>query len=312
MHFNLRALGSVLAGLLLCAGSLARATETLIVPPQAVTFQLGELSIVSLHDGNGIAPNDATAVGIDGGVEGVHALMKAAGAPVDQRTSSYSVLLVKLGPRTILIDTGEGTIVGGVLLQSLAAAKVAASDITDILITHSHYDHVGGLVDKDGRSEFPSAKIHISAPEWAYFQSGPRPSKRTFQGRDYVLDSKTVVDPIKGQVTTFAPGDEIFPGLKSVPIPGHTPGHVGYEISSRGQRLMVVGDLLHNHIISLAKPLWTNAFDFDPKLGAQTRLAMVTQLAASGELVFSGHLPFPSIGRIKATDEGFVWAPVKP
>src|SRR5271154_2135928 len=187
MKFDLRGLVSCLAGTLLFAVAPAFA-QIQVVQPQAVTFHMGDLDLVSLHDGDAIAPNDASKLGIEGGVEGVKALMKAAGAPIDQITCSFSQLLVRLGQRTIIIDTGEGPIVGGVLVQSLAAANVTPAEVTDILITHSHYDHIGGLVDKTGHSAFPNAKIYMSAAEWSFVLSGGVPAKRRFEGRDYVLE----------------------------------------------------------------------------------------------------------------------------
>ena len=312
MKFNLCGLASCLVVALLFPVTPAFA-QFQVIQPQAVTFHIGDLDVVSLHDGNALAPNDASKLGIEGGVEGVKALMEAAGEPTGQIAYSFSQLLVRLGQRTILIDTGHGPIVGGILVQSLAAAKVTPAAVTDILITHSHYDHIGGLVDRSGHSAFPNAKIHISAAEWSFVLSGGVASKRRFEGRDYVLEPKPVAEAVKDQVTTFAPGNILFPGITSVALAGHTPGHVGYEISSRGRRLLVVGDTVHNSIISLAKPEWADGFDYGPpKIGAQTRVAILKKLAASGELVFAGHFPYPSVGQIKAHGDGFIWEPANP
>ncbi|HWU56088.1 MAG TPA: MBL fold metallo-hydrolase [Rhizomicrobium sp.] len=295
----------------LFAGTIAFA-QYQVTQPQAVTFRVGNLSLVSLHDGKWNAPNDASKLGMEVGIEGVKALMTAAGAPTDQLPYSFSQLLVRLGRRTILIDTGHGPLVAGLLVSSLAAANVSPAEVTDILITHSHYDHIGGLVDKTGHSAFPNAKIHMSAAEWSFVRSGGVASTRNFEGRRYVLEPKPVAEVVKGQVITFAPGDTLFPGITSVALPGHTPGHVGYEISSRGQRLLVVGDMVHNSIISLARPEWTDGFDVEPKVGIETRVAMLKKLAASGDLVFAEHFPYPSIGQIKVQGDGFAWEPAKP
>ena len=303
-------------GLITAAFMLSLSTPVLAqiqaIKPEAVRFHLGDLDIIALHDGDNIRPNDASKLGIEAGAAGVQALVRTAGEPGDQIGISYNVLLLRNGPRVILVDTGIGPGVGGVLIQSLAAAGVSPAEVTDILITHSHFDHIGGLLDGDGRPAFANAKIHMSKAEWAFLQTGGTPSFRRFQGRDLTLQPKTVADVVGGSVVTFAPGDEILPGVASVDLPGHTPGHCGYEITSGTSRLLVVGDMVHHAVISLAGPQWTDGFDGDTKRGIQTRVAVLRRLAASSEWVFSPHFQFPGVGQVKAKGSGFVWEPTKP
>src|SRR5262249_4246840 len=151
--------------------------------------------------------------------------------------------------RVVLIDTGLGPGAGGSLMGSLKLANVAPEQVTDVLVTHPHFDHIGGLVDASGASAFPKAKIHMSAPDWAWLKGQS--------------DQAALVKAITPQVDAFAPGARMTPSIVSVPIKGHTPGHEGYRVSSGPARLLDIGDMAHSSIISLAKPGWTMGFDGD-------------------------------------------------
>jgi glyoxylase-like metal-dependent hydrolase (beta-lactamase superfamily II) len=162
------------------------------------------------------------------------------------------------------------------------------------LLTHSHGDHIGGVV-KDGRLAFPNATIRMSADEWAFLKGQ--------------TDQAATVSAIAGHVKTFTPGSVVAPGITSVSLKGHTPGHVGYEIVSGKDRLLDIGDVAHSSIVSLAKPQWLMGYDNDKTLGRETRVATLTRLSKSHETVFAPHFPFPGVGRIEAQGDHFVWKP---
>jgi len=221
-------------------------------------------------------------------------VLKQAGAPTDRVTLSVDALLIRGGGRVVLIDTGLGPKVGGVLPRSLAAAGVAPGAVTDVLITHAHPDHVGGLVTATGALAFPQAAIRLSEAEWASMQA---------------RGDKALVAAIAPRVKTFAPGTMIIPGITPVSIPGHTPGHVGYAIISGDARIIDIGDTAHSAIVSLAEPDWTIGYDGDAALGKASRRATLTRLAASRQLLFAPHFPFPGVGRIVVRGTGFAFQP---
>lgn len=280
-------------------------------PPEARSLRLGSFKVIALHDGDVVRANEGKTFGLDVGAEAVDDVLRAARAPAGEIAMSHSALMVIAGKRVVLIDTGEGPLVGGALIPSLALAGIKPDQVTDVLITHSHPDHVGGLIGRDGRAAFPNAIIRMSAKEWAFMQGGGRPKTEIVDARSILLEAAPVVAGIRQQVKTFNPGAIVLPGIRSVAIEGHSPGHVGYEITSAGHRIFDVGDVVHSSIVNLAKPDWADGYDQDPRIGAASRRAVLERLSKSGELIFSPHFPFPGLGRIKRSGDGFSWAPVQ-
>ena len=290
-YIRFAASAAVLAGLIALSAPSAQAAPT----PAADAFSIGAIKAYSLVDAVFVLPNDGKIFGGNAGSAGVTQVLSAAGAPTDTVTLGVDALLLKDGKHIVLIDTGNGAKAGGVLQDSLAKTGIAADVVTDVLITHAHPDHIGGLVTADGALAFPHATIRMSAPEWASLQSQ--------------TDNAALVKVIAPQVKTFALGAAVLPGIRSVDIKGHTPGHSGYEISSGKARLLDIGDTAHSSIVSLTEPDWTMGFDGDKAEAAQSRRAELTKLAKSQERIFAPHFPFPGVGTIKADGDHFAWAP---
>jgi glyoxylase-like metal-dependent hydrolase (beta-lactamase superfamily II) len=277
----------IIAAALTATGAYAQTAPQ----PAAQDFQVGALTMTALHDADFNPPNDGKVFGLGQSVEAIGKVLTDHGAPATPIHLSVDALLVHDGARLVLIDTG----IGGALQASLAKAGVSADAVTDVLITHAHPDHIGGLVTRDGKSAFPNAKVRMSEAEWASVKAQPS-----------LAQFVRVIGP---QVEPFTPGGEVAPGIRTIALPGHTPGHTMYEITSGDAKLIDIGDTAHSSIISLEKPDWKIQFDGDQDQGAQQRRAELTKLAASGEQVFAPHFPFPGVGKVAADGDGFTWIP---
>lgn len=267
--------------------------------PDIFSFKIGALNATALKDGDIDAPNDGKTFGVGQPTADVGAVLTAAGQPADVMHLSIQPLLVRSGDRVMLFDTGAAGASfarAGRLPASLRAAGVEPSQVTDIFISHHHQDHVGGLVQADGKRAFANAKIHLSAPEWETIKAD--------------TGAAALVAAIAPNVETFQPGAEIVPGVvKAVALSGHTPGHSAYEISSGDQRLLYIGDTAHHFVISVQRPDWTIDYDENAAAGGAARKAMLKRAADEDLRVYAVHFPFPGLGRIRAQGDGFVWVP---
>jgi len=306
MTFSKAALAlSALAVLAACSPK----TETAPAPqaPAAAaqapySFKIGALDASALLDGTIKVANDGKTFGIGRPPTDVAALLRAAGRPDDSLDLSIQPLLVRGAGKVLLFDTGArgvGFAEGGRLIESMKAAGVEPSQVTDIFISHGHGDHVAGLTGADGALAFPNAAIHISAPEWAAVQAD--------------ADNAALVKAMTPKVAAFQPGAVLLPGLvTAVEVKGHTPGHSAYEIASGSERLLYIGDTAHHFVVSVGKPDWTIAYDGDAPTAQASRRALLQNAADQNQRLFSPHFPYPGLGRVKAQGDGFVWVPEAP
>ena len=228
--------------------------------------------------------------------------------------ASMNAYLIHLDNKLILVDTGAGELLGpklDKLPDSLRAAGVQPEQITDILLTHIHPDHSGGLT-VGGRRIFPNATVHVNKLELDYWtnksigEKAPEPTKTFFQQAD-----QTVAPYIKsGQVKTFDGEVELFPGLRTVAGYGHTPGQTYYVLESNGEKLVFWGDTLHVQDVQFADPSVTLKFDVDPKAAAAQRKLAFADAAKNGYLVALDHVYFPGVGHVQKEGDHFRWIPV--
>jgi glyoxylase-like metal-dependent hydrolase (beta-lactamase superfamily II) len=257
-------------------------------------FEIGSLQAASLKDAAFSPANDNRTLAINVSRADVDALLRAEGLPTDVLELSVQPLIVRTADRVLLFDTGNGP--SGMLTASMATAGVEAGAVTDIFISHSHGDHVGGLLDANGGLAFPNATVHISANEWAAMQANAQQA--------------TLVTTVSPKVATFEAGAELVPGaVRAVDIQGHTPGHSGYLITSGQASLLYIGDTMHHYVISVRRPDWTIAFDGNAPLAQESRKSVLASSAATGQRIYAVHFPFPGRGRFENRAGEFIWLP---
>ena len=277
------------------------------------SFQLGDLRITALSDGT--VPQDLHKLLMDTTQSEVDSLLQQSFLqnPVE---ASINVYLIEDGARRILVDTGAGQLFGpgfgGKLLDGLEAIGIEPADITDILITHVHTDHTGGLV-ADGQPVFPNATVHVGAPDTDFFLDASNAEKTGYAMQYFDEAAKTigVVDKA-GQVAPFSGTETVLPGIVATIHPGHTPGSAFYKVTSKDESIVFVGDIVHVAAVQFPEPRITIAYDVSPEQARSVRMETFDDIAGSRQLIAAPHLPFPGVGHIRAKeDEAFGWYPME-
>lgn len=213
--------------------------------------------------------------------------------PADRFTAFFTPVLVRSGEAVILIDTGFGA---GGLAAALEGAGVAPGDVTHVVVTHWHPDHVGGLL-ADGAPAFQNAEHVTGRVEHEFWTANPAP---------FVEES---VLPIADRFTLVEDGAEIAPGVTAVAAFGHTPGHMTYRIDGEAGSMLVAADLANHYVWSLGHPDWEVRFDMDKAQAAETRRRVLGMLASERMPMAGYHMPFPAAGYVETRGDGFRWVP---
>ncbi len=231
--------------------------------------------------------------------------------PLETSVNGY---LINTGEKLVLVDTGAAGLFGptlGNLVANLKASGYQPEQVDEIYITHMHADHVGGLMAGD-KLAFPNAIVRADkhdADFWlsqANLDKAPADSKSFFQGAMASINPYVKADKFK----PFDGNTDLAAGIKAIASHGHTPGHAIYAIESKGQKMVLWGDLMHVAAVQFDKPSVTIKFDTDSKAAAVQRKKAYAEAAKQGYLVGSAHISFPGIGRLRTEGKGYEWIPV--
>lgn len=222
-------------------------------------------------------------------------------------TPPCNVTLLRKGDRTVLFDVGSGPDFApnaGTLLTSLEALGVTPEDITDVVFTHAHPDHLWGLLDDFDDPLFTNAQYMIGQAEWDYWTNPNTVNEIGDARASFAVGAARRLAMIEDSVSFFNDGDEIMAGVAARASFGHTPGHMALEVRDGSEAVMILGDSIGNHHVAFEKPEWNSGSDQDAEMAAKTRLSLLDQIAADKMRVIGYHLP-GGVGYVDKTASGY-------
>jgi glyoxylase-like metal-dependent hydrolase (beta-lactamase superfamily II) len=311
---------SFLTGPMLAAGAAAlpmpgqaAAPISAAQGPGVYRYKLGNFQLTALYDGIWYLPIDDKFMRNASATE-VNDALAAAFLPPSVLPISFTALLVNTGRKLVMIDTGTAgqiTDSAGFMNANLAAAGIKPGAIDTIVISHFHPDHIDGIKTKDGDKVFPKAEILVPEPEWTFWMDDANMGRATGAVHKYFLNARRIFKDIAKEVRRFKPGDEVAPGIVSIPAYGHTPGHTAFAIHSGNQSMLAMSDTVRNPYLFARHPDWQPIFDMDGQQAVTARRAMLDRAAADRMLVEAYHFPFPACGHMVKTATGYELVPVE-
>jgi glyoxylase-like metal-dependent hydrolase (beta-lactamase superfamily II) len=301
---------AVFAVACVCVAAQAASPQLKTSPPGVYRMMLGDFEVTALSDGTVELPF----------LQILQKITKARAESMlarqflkDPVQTSVNAFLINTGDKLVLIDTGAGVFFGptlGRLLTALKAAGYRPEQVDEIYISHMHGDHIGGLL-ADGKAAFPNAVVRAEKAEGDFWLSQARMNAAPKDDQDSFKGAMAAIDPYAA-TNRFKPyeGDTVLvPGIRAVVTRGHTPGHAMYVIESKGEKLVLWGDLMHQAAVQFLDPSVTVVFDTDQSKAAQQRRQAYRTAAKEGHWVGASHLPFPGIGRLRAEGKGYAYVP---
>jgi glyoxylase-like metal-dependent hydrolase (beta-lactamase superfamily II) len=283
--------------------------------PSRYAVQVGEIEVLVISDG--VLPLPTQMLGHNAEPAERAAWLDDMFLPPDAFDWSLNVVVARSGSQTILIDAGLGLDPdlnlpkAGQLIKRLQSAGIDLGSVTDVVLTHMHMDHIGGLLVDGVKDRLrPDLRIHVAAAEIKFWESPDFSHAVMPPGFPDALraTAKRFANDYRSNLRPFDEECEVAPGVVATRTGGHTPGHCVVRVTSGGDRLMFAGDAVF--AVGFEHPDWHNGFEHDPEEAARVRVRLLTELAATGTSLVATHLPFPSVGHVAVDGDRFRWVPV--
>ncbi|MGY3077524.1 glyoxylase-like metal-dependent hydrolase (beta-lactamase superfamily II) [Bradyrhizobium sp. LM6.10] len=282
--------------------------------PSRYALKIGEIDVLVVSDGVLPLPTTMLAHNADPAVRAtwLHDMF----LPQDAFDWALNAVMVRSGGKTILIDAGLGSDPNlnlpraGQLIKRLAAAGIDLSSVTDLVLTHLHMDHIGGLLVNGVKEQLrKDLRIHVAAAEVKFWEAPDFSRTAMPEGFPDALraTAKRFVKEFGPRLRLFDDEHEVAPGVIARRTGGHTPGHSVVRMASGDDALTFAGDAVF--AVGFEQPDWHNGFEHDPEDAARVRINLLRELAKTGEMLVATHLPFPSVGRVAVDGDAFRWVP---
>lgn len=280
--------------------------------PGFYRYKVGDITLTAINDGFGRRPLDGFIRNAE--LADVKKAMEQAFLPPDALNISYTTLAIESGGKLTLIDTGNGDSgapTSGTWMANFKAAGFDPKNVSTVVFSHFHGDHINGFRLKNGTATFPNAEVMVPATEWAFWMDDAKMGAAPEAMKGAFANVRRVFAPIAKDVKQFEAGKEILPGVTSVAAYGHTPGHTAFAVSSGAGKLMVMSDVTNHPALFVRNPEWSAVFDMDGPQAAATRRKMLDMVAAERMQVAFYHAPFPATGHIAKDGNGYELVPVQ-
>jgi glyoxylase-like metal-dependent hydrolase (beta-lactamase superfamily II) len=283
------------------------------VVPSRYALRVGDLEVLVISDG--VLPITGRTIAYNADSADLASWLDDMFLPPDVLEWPLNVCVVRSGDRTILIDAGLGVEfpdfpTAGRLALRLEAAGIDAASVTDVVLTHMHMDHVGGLLgDGLGSRLRPDLRVHVAAAEAEFWEAPDFSHTNMPQGVPDALRSAATrfLDEYRSRLRPFETEYEVAPGVLASRTGGHTPGHSVVRLASGGDRLTFAGDAVFQ--VAFDHPDWFNGFEHDPEEAARVRVSLLRELASTREALVATHLPFPSVCHVAVAGNAFRGVP---
>lgn len=277
--------------------------------PGIYRTKIGSTEVTSIFDGG---MQMGPAIVLEPDEKEIKSLKEKAFIKQDYIPGFLNTFIVNTGKKLVLIDTGALGMLPttGHLLDNLKAAGFEPSQVDEILLTHAHPDHAGGLLDKAGNRVFPKASLRIAAEELAFWFDDTK--KAALPDKASAFDSaRHNLTPYKesGQIETFKPGQDLGSGIEAVDLRGHTPGHSGFRIANGRDQLLIWGDIVHMQALQFVHPEWALTYDVDPAQAVASRKKILDEVATDRIRIGGMHLSFPGLGHVEKASQGYALVP---
>lgn len=274
-------------------------------------FNLGEFEVTVLSDGSYALPT--ALIGTNIPRDKVIAYLKSNFLSPVERLSHVNIPLINTGKDLVLVDVGGGPnwqATAGKLADNLEAAGFTVEDVTKVVVTHGHPDHIWGMYDEfEEAPRFPNAEYFIAETEWDFWTTDKAMKALPEEFQGFAIGAKKHLPPIAEKTKRIKPGAEILPGIATISTPGHTIGHMSLAVASKGNNLIVTSDTLTHPFISFEHPGWWPQTDFDQKQAEQSRRKVLDMAATDRSLILAYHLSFPGLGRVAKSGNAYRFVP---